>query len=117
MEVWQVSRELVKDIYTLTLDTRFERDYALRDQIRRAAISINSNIAEGLDRGSNKEFAHFLYMAKGSASEVRSQLYLALDLGYIEEGVLVTLKAKLFKLSRQLSAFITYLKNHPRKER
>ena len=117
MEVWQVSRQLVKDIYVITAAKAFGRAYALRDQIRRAAISINSNIAEGFDRGSNKEFAQFLAMSKGSAAEVRSQLYLALDLGYIEVEKFASLKGQLLKLSRQLSAFRRYLQDHPRKER
>ncbi len=85
IEAWQDARILVKNIYEATAEGRFARDFGLRDQIRRAAISTMSNIAEGFERGSNKDFVRFLYMAKGSAGEVRSQLYAAIDLSYLEE--------------------------------
>jgi len=74
IEAWREARVLVKRIYEVTAQGRFARDFGLRDQIRRAAISTMSNIAEGFERGSNKEFVHFLYVAKASAGEVRSQL-------------------------------------------
>jgi four helix bundle protein len=83
LEAWHLARELTRKIYERSREDEFSRDYALRDQIRRAAISIMSNIAEGFDRGGNKEFKQFLSVAKGSAAEVRSQLYIALDAGYI----------------------------------
>ena len=117
LEVWQVSRGLVKEVYEVTGRGAFRQDFALRDQVRRAIISVNSNIAEGFDRSSNKEFAHFLSMAKASASEVRSQLYLAADLTYLDASVSNQLNHKLLRLSRQLSALITYLKQHPRTQR
>jgi len=81
IEAWQDARLLVKGIYEVTDGGRFARDFGLRDQIRRAAISTMSNIAEGFERGSDKDFIRFLYMAKASAGEVRSQLYVAMDLG------------------------------------
>lgn len=82
LTVWQQARELNLDIYSVTLQWR---DYSLKDQICRAAVSISSNIAEGYERSSREDFKRFLYIAKGSAAEVRSQLYLALDLKYISE--------------------------------
>jgi four helix bundle protein len=77
--------DLVDKIYKLTGDNRFNRDFILKDQIRRAAISVMSNIAEGYARRTNKEFIQFLYIARESASEIQSQLYIALDLGYVSK--------------------------------
>jgi len=81
--VWQKSRELTRIIYDLTKARGFARDFSLRDQIRRAAVSVMSNIAEGFERGSDPEFGRFLAIAKGSCGEVRSQLYVAHDQGYL----------------------------------
>jgi len=82
---WQKARELNKMIYTITQKKSFSKDYTMIDQIRRASISIASNIAEGFGRQTDKEFIQFLYIAKGSISEVQCQLYLSLDLGYIDK--------------------------------
>lgn len=79
IEAWQFSRELAKQIYGGTKQGQFAHDYGLKDQIQRAAVSIMSNIAEGFERGGNKEFLNFLSIAKGSCGEVRSQLYVAFD--------------------------------------
>ena len=79
LEVWKEARRLTQGIYQLTKDQSFERISRLRDQIRRAAVSIMSNIAEGFERGGNQEFVQFLYVAKASCGEVRSQLYVAFD--------------------------------------
>ena len=81
----QNARELVKDVYAMTGSGDFSKDYGLKDQIQRASISICSNIAEGFERRGNKEFINFLWIAKGSAAEVCSQLYNARDLGYITD--------------------------------
>ena len=83
--VWQDARELVKEIYSASKQRAFYRDFGLRDQIRRAATSTMSNIAEGFERGSRKEFIQFLSIAKGSNGEVRSQLYVAIGSG-IRDG-------------------------------
>ena len=77
---WQKSRELVTAIYKVTNGKEFSRDFGLRDQIQRAAVSIMSNIAEGFERAGRAEFHQFLVIAKGSCAEVRSQLYVALDI-------------------------------------
>ena len=82
---WRKARKLTADIYSVTGIGNFAKDFSLRDQIRRAATSIGSNIAEGFDRGNNKEFLTFLGIAKGSAAEVRSQLYTAYDVGYLND--------------------------------
>ena len=83
--MWQLGRELVLKMYALTRHGMFVRDYGLKDQIQRAAVSVPSNIAEGFERDGNKEFVKFLYIAKGSVGEVRSQLYNAHDLGYVDD--------------------------------
>ena len=106
---WQGARVLVRTVYQTTGQGAFARDYGLRDQIRRAAVSIMSNIAEGFERGSKREFCHFLYIAKASAGEVRSLLYVAGDLEYIDEATYQTLMEQAAKLSRQIAAFIKYL--------
>ena len=85
IEAWQLARELTVEVYRLTLKEDFHRDYGMKDQIRRASVSIMNNIAEGFERGSNKDFAKFLFISRGSAGEVRSLLYVAKDLGYISE--------------------------------
>ena len=80
---WQKARVLVREIYKITLAPGFSRDFSLVDQIRRASTSILSNIAEGFERGRRTEFHQFLVVAKGSCAEVRSQLYVAFDVGYL----------------------------------
>jgi four helix bundle protein len=111
MKIWQRARSIVKTIYLLTEKEPFSRDYGLKDQVRRASVSIMSNIAEGFERGSNKEFIQFLFIAKGSAGEVRAQLYVAFDLGYIIKNDFENLSTELLALSKQISGFIKYLKS------
>lgn len=83
---WQKARVLIKEVYDITNKGEFARDFGLRDQIRRAAVSVMSNIAEGYERNSPGDFYRFLMIAKASCAEVRSQLYVALDVGYLTEG-------------------------------
>jgi len=111
MEVWQQARSIAKTIYIHSSQGQFSKDYGLRDQIQRAAVSIMSNIAEGFGRGSNKEFIQFLFIAKGSAGEVRAQLYIAFDLGYIEKDDFEKMNTELLTISQQLSGFIKYLRS------
>lgn len=111
--VWQDARTLVKEIYTASKQRAFYRDFGLRDQIRRAATSTMSNIAEGFERGSRKEFIQFLTVAKGSNGEVRSQLYVALDQEYLTEKEFNNLRQAAFSLSRRLARFISYLEKYP----
>ncbi len=85
IEAWKKARELTKVVYQLTSIGEFARDYGLRDQMRRAAVSILSNIAEGFERDGTREFQQFLAVAKGSAGEVRAQLYVALDAGFLTQ--------------------------------
>ena len=85
MEAWQKARELARKVYALSNEGAFSRDFELRGQIRRAAVSVMSNIAEGYERGEDAEFRRFLAIAKGSAGEVKAQLYVALDAGFISK--------------------------------
>jgi four helix bundle protein len=86
IEGWQKGRELAKAVYAMTNVGDFARDFGLKDQMRRAAVSVMSNIAEGYGRGGNKEFLQYLSQAKGSAAEVQAQLYVALDVGYLSKN-------------------------------
>ena len=86
LPIWVDSRKLVHSIYKLTSKSKFSKDYGFKDQIQRAAISIMNNIAEGFERDSNTEFIRFLIYSKGSAGEVRSMLYIAKDLEYINKN-------------------------------
>jgi len=109
IEAWQKARELTQQIYAVSNGGAFARDFGLRDQIRRASVSIMSNIDEGFERGSNKEFIQFLYIAKGSAGEVRAQLYVALDQKYIDQNSFDELKRHASEVSRMISGLISYL--------
>ena len=93
IESWKKSRELTRRVYGVSKKAAFAKDFGLRDQIRRASVSIMSNIAEGCDRGGTGEFIQFLSTAKGSAAEVRCQLYVAVDQGYIDESEFTELSA------------------------
>jgi four helix bundle protein len=117
LEIWENGRKLAADLYRVSGSGALARDFGLRDQLRRAAVSVVSNIAEGFERGSTKEFAHFLYLAKGSSGELRSQLYIAFDLGYLLEAELKMLLGAAQALFRQLAAFIRYLEQTPLRSR
>lgn len=110
LEVWQKARDVVNAVYQASLVGTFSRDYALRDQIRRAVVSIPSNIAEGFSRHSKKEFIQFLFISKGSVAEVQSQLYTALDQDYVSQEVFDSTYERLQVVARQLSRFMTYLR-------
>lgn len=110
LEIWKDARLLTRAVYQFTKDIKFSKDYTLRDQIRRAAISIMSNIAEGFERGGNQEFIQFLYVAKASCGEVRSQLYVALDQFYIPEEPFDDVNRSFRRLSIMISNLIDYLK-------
>jgi len=110
MKVWQDARELVNQIYKSSSGQKFSKDFGLRDQIQRAAVSIMLNIAEGYERDSNKELIRFLQFSKGSAGEVRSLLYVAKDLGYISEKEFSNHHYSAVLIIKQISNFIKYLK-------
>lgn len=106
--LWQEARKCVVYIYRL-VHLYFKDDYALINQTKRAAISIPLNIAEGFERKSNKEFANFINIAKGSAGEIRAILYIAKDLNYLPEQEFVKAKEQIELISKQLSRFGSYL--------
>jgi four helix bundle protein len=101
--VWQKGIELVKRIYLLTEEGNLKKDFGLRDQLQRAAVSIPTNIAEGFERSSRKEYMHFLNIAKGSTEEVRSLLRVAVEVGYIDLPSHNRLREAALELSRYLS--------------
>lgn len=110
MEVWKEARRLTQRIYHLTKNEDFSKDFGLRDQIRRAAVSVMSNIAEGFERGGNQEFVQFLYVAKASCGEVRSQIYVALDQNYVANVEVGELTKSFKRLSSMISNLIAYLR-------
>lgn len=109
LEVWKKAHIAVIEIYKMTNNDFLSKDYALKDQMRRAAISITSNIAEGHERKSNKEFLYFLNVAKASSSELRSQLILARDLKYITPIVHDLSKDSLVEVNKMLAGLMKYL--------
>ena len=113
IESWKQSRELVNEIYKVTTNGRFPKDYGLRDQIQRAVVSIMSNIAEGFDSGSKRSFISYLNHSYGSASEVESLLYIALDLGYISVEYFNRLRLKTKAIKSLIGGFIKYLRKNP----
>jgi four helix bundle protein len=100
---WQKARVMTIAVYKKFSNNK---DYGFRDQIQRASVSVMNNIAEGFERKGDREFSHFLYIAKGSCGEVRSMIYLALDLGYINKREFDELFGASFEISRILSGFI-----------
>jgi four helix bundle protein len=117
LEAWKIAREITKDVYRISKNDLFLRDYGLRDQVCRASVSIMSNIAEGFERDGDKEFINFLSIAKGSVGEVRSQLYAALDQNYITEHEFKVIYEKAIENSRIISGLINYLKQSELKGR
>jgi four helix bundle protein len=110
LPVWKEAKDLAVQIYKITKEEKFKRDYGLPEQIRRAAVSVSSNIAEGFERSSRKEFIRSLYIAKGSVSEVRSQVFLSKELGYLDGDFSEKLLGQTRSLSRQIGALISFLK-------
>lgn len=111
LEIWQLAKNLANQVYDSTSVGQFSQDYVLRDQVRRAAVSIFSNIAEGYERNGNKEFVQFLYIAKASCGEVRAQMIFAKERGYISENDFEKVNKNLISLGNQIGGFIKYLRN------
>ena len=109
IQSWKKIRSLTKEVYRVTLSTAFSKDFGLKDQIRRAAVSILSNIAEGFERGGDKEFIQFLAIAKGSAGELRAQLYVAVDQRYLSQPEFEKLAQEAREISQLISGFMRYL--------
>lgn len=109
MEAWKKARELTKVIYQITSVGEFVRDFGLRDQIRRASVSIMSSIAEGFEREGDNEFRHFLSLAKGSVGEVKAQIYIAMDAGLTSEAQFTQLYELAAETGRLIGGLIKYL--------
>ena len=109
LESWKKARKLTNTIYEATGTGTFTRDFGLKDQIRRASVSILSNIAEGFERGGDKEFLQFLAVAKGSCGEVRAQLYIAVDQGYLSQDLFERLSNNADEIGRLISGLMKYL--------
>ncbi len=112
---WQKARELTRIVYSISKNGMFQKDFELKDQIRRAAVSVMSNIAEGFGRGGNKEFIQFLFVAKGSAAEAQSHLHVALDQEYIDAGKFETAYDKAEEITRLINSFISSIDNGTKK--
>jgi four helix bundle protein len=112
---WKKARELTKIIYEVTSQGKLATDFSLRDQLRRASVSILANIAEGFEREGNKELRQFLAMAKGSAGEVKALLYVALDAGLASSEQFQRISALTDEASRLLAGFLRYLKTSDQK--
>jgi len=114
--VWQLAIELTNSVYAITNNPIFNKDFALRDQMRKSAISVPSNIAEGFERNSTNQFIYFLVIAKGSAGELRTQLLIAKNLNYITEKEFKKINTDVLEVSKKLGSFITYLKDFKTKQ-
>ena len=110
IEAWQKARVLVRKIYLVSSAGAFSKDFALRDQIRRAGVSVLSNISEGFERSGSGEFAQFLAIAKGSTGEIKAQLYVAVDQQYISQATFDELVNELEGTARMISGLMTYLR-------
>jgi four helix bundle protein len=110
IEGWKKARELVSAIYAVSSKGSFAKDSELKDQIRRAAVSVMSSIAEGFERGGDKEFSQFLSLAKASCGEVRSQLYVALDQKYLSEEQFQSISEQTTHVSQLIAGFMRYLR-------
>ena len=110
VESWKRARSFANEIYRITGTGKFAHDFSLRDQIRRAAISVLSNIAEGFERGGDNEFQQFLSVAKGSCGEARAQLYIALDQTYISPSQFEILSKSAIEVSQLISGLMKYLR-------
>src|SRR5687767_9836526 len=110
IHAWQMAREITLAIYGISGRGSFAKDFGLKDQIRRASVSITANIAEGHGRRTNVEFANFLNLARGSIAEVQSHLHIALGLGYVEQPEFEELYDRLSEISRMILALFRYLR-------
>ena len=112
IEAWKAAREIAQRVYSVTRFGDFSRDFGLRDQVQRAAVSIMANVAEGFDSGSNKEFIRFLGYALRSATELQSHLYVALDESYLDQQEFNALFHLTTKCKNLISGFSRYLRSH-----
>jgi four helix bundle protein len=109
LRAWKKARELTKDVYRISSQGAFAKDFTLKIQIRDAAVGVMHNIAEGFDSGYDSEFIRFLRIARRSATEVQSELYIALDMNYIDHAAFERIYLKADECKKDINAFITYL--------
>lgn len=109
LPIWQQSMILTKTIYAVSAKKEFSQDFGLRDQIRRAIVSVSSNIVEGFEKSNNNELVRYLRISKGSVGEVRNQIEIAKIIGYIHEDEAARLDKQLLNLASQIAGFIKYL--------
>ncbi len=117
LPIWKTSLEITRLIYDLSAQAEWKKDYGLRDQIRRAIISVSSNIVEGYEKNNNNELIRYLRIAKGSVGEVRNQLYIALTVGYLDGGTFNQANEALVKLASEVGGFIGYLEEYRRNQK
>ena len=111
LKVWQRSKDLAVSIYRISLEGALSRDYGLKDQLRRAAVSIASNLAEGDERDTDKDAVRFFFFAKGSVAELRTQLQIAFEIGYIEEKIFKKMDNECSQIGRMIGALIKTRRN------
>jgi four helix bundle protein len=117
IEAWQTARELTRMVYALTEQRQFAKDFGLRNQIQRAAVSVMSNVAEGFESRTQAQFLEYLGHSKASAGEVRGQLYIAIDLKYLTPEQFDQAYELADKSARQIARFMNYLETHPQSRR
>ena len=117
LDIWKLAIEISIDIYKVSEEGKLKQDWGLKDQIRRAAMSISNNIAEGFEYDNNKDFIKFLRYSKGSAGEVRSQLFALRKIEFISEDFYNEMFDKLISISKQISGLIKYLKEYEKKNK
>lgn len=111
IKAWQLAKDVVVEIYRISRHSQLVKDFALKEQIQKAAVSVMSNIAEGFERESRKEFIQFLIIARGSCAEVKSLLYLILELEFIDKIKFKELYNKLTEIAKMINGFIKYLRS------
>jgi four helix bundle protein len=117
LEVWKISMELCVEVYKLTYSELFSKDFGLKDQVRRCSVSIPSNISEGFERESYKQFMYFLQVSKASCGELRTQLNIAFRLNYISDKEYNEISEKCVLVSKQIKGFSKYIKTFNEKEK
>ena len=113
LQVWQLARTVTAKVYACSKAGPFSKDFGLRDQMQRAAVSILSNVAEGVERRSDNSFHQFLAIANGSTAELRAQLYVALDQGYMSRQTFDELRHDVVRIGKMLARLMAYLRNSP----
>lgn len=109
LEIWKLALKITKIVYDLTSKKEFTHDWGLRDQLRRAIVSVSSTIVEGFEKRNNNEFNRFLKMSKGSVGEVRNQLYISLTVGYITDSEFNSVNDRLLELANRIGSLMSYL--------